>query len=42
MNMVEYKKYDSSYENTALKVFIESFVNYPLFGELSKTDSTLG
>ena len=31
MNMVEYKKYDSSYENAALKVFIESFVNYPLF-----------
>ena len=31
MNMFEYKKYDSSYENAALKVFIESFVNYPLF-----------
>ena len=31
MNMVEYKHYDSSYEAEALKVFIESFVNYPLF-----------
>ena len=31
MNMVEYKQYDSQYEAEALKVFIESFVNYPLF-----------
>ena len=29
--MVEYKRYDSSYEAEALKVLIESFVNYPLF-----------
>ena len=29
--MVEYKQYDSSYEAEALKVFIESFVHYPLF-----------
>ena len=31
MNTVEYKHYDSSYEAEALKIFIESFVNYPLF-----------
>ena len=31
MNKVEYKKYDSSYEEEVLKVFVESFVNYPLF-----------
>ena len=31
MNKVEYKQYDSSYEAEALKVFTESFVNYPLF-----------
>ena len=29
--MVEYKQYDSSYEAETLKVFIESFVHYPLF-----------
>ena len=29
--MVEYKRYDKSYEDEVLKVFIESFVNYPLF-----------
>ena len=29
--MVEYKRCDSTYEKEALKVFIESFVNYPLF-----------
>ena len=29
--MVEYKQYDSSYETETLKVFIESFVHYPLF-----------
>ncbi len=31
MNKVEYKQYDSSYEAEALKVFTDSFVNYPLF-----------
>ena len=31
MNMIKYKHYDSSYEAEALKVLIESFVNYPLF-----------
>ncbi len=31
MNMVEYKLYDKSYEDEVLKVFTESFVNYPLF-----------
>ena len=31
MDMVEYKRYDSSYEAEVLKVFTESFVNYPLF-----------
>ena len=29
--MVEYQLYDSSYEAETLKVFIESFVHYPLF-----------
>ena len=29
--MVEYKRYDRSYEDEALRVFTESFVNYPLF-----------
>ena len=29
--MVEYQQYDSSYEAETLKVFIESFVHYPLF-----------
>ena len=29
--MVEYKRYDKSYEDEALKVFTEAFVNYPLF-----------
>ena len=29
--MVEYQQYDSSYETETLKVFIESFVHYPLF-----------
>ena len=29
--MVEYKQYDKSYEDEVLKVFTESFVNYPLF-----------
>ena len=29
--MVEYKQYNSSYETETLKVFIESFVHYPLF-----------
>ena len=29
--MVEYKHYERSYENEVLKVFTESFVNYPLF-----------
>ena len=29
--MVEYKQYDSSYEAETLRVFIESFVHYPLF-----------
>ena len=29
--MIEYKRYDRSYENEVLKVFTESFVNYPLF-----------
>ena len=31
MNMIEYKHYDKSYEDEVLKVFTESFVNYPLF-----------
>lgn len=31
MNKVEYKQYNSSFEAEALKVFTESFVNYPLF-----------
>ena len=31
MNVVEYKRYDSSYEAEALRIFTESFVNYPLF-----------
>ena len=31
MNMVEYKRYDRSYEAEVLKVFTESFVGYPLF-----------
>ena len=31
MYMIEYKHYDSSYETEVLKVFAESFVNYPLF-----------
>ena len=30
-NMVEYKQYDKSYEGEVLKVFTESFINYPLF-----------
>ena len=29
--MIEYKRYDRSYEDEVLKVFTESFVNYPLF-----------
>ncbi len=29
--MVEYQQYDSSYEAETLKVFIDSFVHYPLF-----------
>ena len=29
--MVEYKRYDRSYEDEVLKVFTESFTNYPLF-----------
>ena len=29
--MVEYKRYDKSYEDEVLKVFTEAFVNYPLF-----------
>ena len=29
--MIEYKHYDKSYEDEVLKVFTESFVNYPLF-----------
>ena len=29
--MVEYKRYDKSFEDEVLKVFIKSFVNYPLF-----------
>jgi len=29
--MVEYKRYDSSYEAETIKIFTESFVNYPLF-----------
>ena len=29
--MFEYKLYDRSYEDEVLKVFTESFVNYPLF-----------
>ncbi len=29
--MVEYKRYDSSYEAETLRIFTESFVNYPLF-----------
>ena len=29
--MIEYKCYDRSYEDEVLKVFTESFVNYPLF-----------
>lgn len=36
MNKVEYKQYDSSYEAEALKVFTDSFVNYPLFWEVFK------
>ena len=36
MNMVEYKRYDSSYEAETLKVLIESFVNYPLFWGIFK------
>ena len=38
--MIEYKRYDRSYEDKVLKVFTESFVNYPLFGEFSKTGSS--
>ena len=34
--MVEYKRYDSSYEAETLKVLIESFVNYPLFWGIFK------
>ena len=29
--MIEYKRYDRSYEDEVLKVFTASFVNYPLF-----------
>ena len=29
--MIEYKHYDKSYEDEVLRVFTESFVNYPLF-----------
>ncbi len=29
--MVEYKRYDRTNEDEVLKVFTESFVNYPLF-----------
>ena len=29
--MIEYKRYDRSYEDDVLKVFTESFVKYPLF-----------
>ena len=29
--MIEYKRYDRSYEDEVLKVLTESFVNYPLF-----------
>ena len=29
--MIEYKRYDRSYEDEVLKVFTESFVKYPLF-----------
>ena len=29
--MIEYKHYDKSYEDEVLKVFTDSFVNYPLF-----------
>ena len=31
INMIEYKRYDRSYEDEVLKVFTESFVKYPLF-----------
>ncbi|MBR3039290.1 MAG: GNAT family N-acetyltransferase [Lachnospiraceae bacterium] len=31
MNMVEYKHYERSYEDETLKVFVDSFVKYPLF-----------
>ena len=31
MNMVEYKRYEKSYEDEVLKVFTKAFVNYPLF-----------
>ena len=30
--MIDYKRYDRSYEDEVLKVFTASFVNYPLFG----------
>ena len=40
--MVEYKRYDRSYEDEVLKVLTESFVNYPLFGEFLKTGSSQG
>ena len=29
--MIEYKRYDKSYEAETLKVFVDSFVHYPLF-----------
>ena len=29
--MIEYKRYDRSYEDEVIKVLTESFVNYPLF-----------
>ena len=36
MNMVKYKRYVRSYEAEVLKVFTESFVDYPLFGGVFK------
>ena len=29
--MIEYKHYERSYEDETLKVFVDSFVKYPLF-----------
>ena len=39
--MVEYKRYDRSYEDEVLKVFTEAFAGYPLFWGVFEVDEAL-